>query len=262
MRIRICVAGLVAVLVSLGDVHAIGQVKPQNVTVALSAKPSVVLGEPVVVDVTIQNRLSEPVDLNLGASFKEGISIAVTGPDGVTRNLHRFVPDGFLAVGAIGLSAGDVFEQQYVLDEWRPFTAEGRYRVEIALVGIGLRIRNGVSLAPPPAERLDVTVEPPDATRVRESCERFADRAISPTSAQARLDAGNALAHFTDPAVVPCLERVSRAGTVLDGFIIPALGRIGTPEAEAVLLELAKSTAWVRPQMAQDQLRRLRSRTN
>ena|SRR5688500_532891 len=78
---------------------ALAQLDSKGVQIAFSAPRNLVLGEPVIVTLTVRTELPEPIESDLGLDTKEYLRIHMMGPDGVTIDVPPFVPDGFLVGG-------------------------------------------------------------------------------------------------------------------------------------------------------------------
>ncbi len=214
----------------------------QAVRVIFAAPAGMVLGEPVIAQLTVGNGLSEPIEFDLGSHRKTNLRIRVTGPDGTSQDLPQYFASGFGETGKEALAPSRTFTQQYVLNEWKKdFTQVGSYRVQMSLDS-PFRTKSGTSLSPQTSGLVEFRIQARDQTRLRDTCERFAELAIRSESAETVLNAGRVLRYFLDPAVVPCLQRVVRATPQVDSFVVAALIEIGTVESQDVLLEMFRTT--------------------
>ena len=241
MRARICLGVAVTWAFLWHTAAVVAQATPDGVQVVFSAEPSAVAGGPVIAQLTIRNGLLEPVEFDLGPDRRGNLRFRITDPDGVTKDIPPFVPNGFTIGGRVDLAASRTFVQPYVLNESIGLDRVGTYRVQMMIVS-AFRTKSGISLAPQTNHSVEIVIKPRNANLLRESCERFAEVAVSSKSAETQINAGRALRYFVDPGAVSCLGRVARATTDADRFIIAALLDIGTIQAQDVLLEMFRTT--------------------
>ena len=105
---------------------------------------SLVLFEPVFVDLSFRNLRNDPIRYNInrfdeelnspGGPLKEWLSFSVTAPDGETHHIPRSRPMGGQRLGDFGsvtLAPQDVWTEHLLLSEWYAFDSPGVYRVQI-----------------------------------------------------------------------------------------------------------------------------------
>src|SRR5687768_14855217 len=131
MKIFIALAVPVASWLLPAPVRA--QVPSDAVVIAFSAQRSTVVShEPVVIRFTIQNRLNEVVEFDLGGDYKSNIRVQLSRPQGASMAL---VPDrrgGLAELGTVRLPANQELSHQFVLDE---MVTEGGQAVNLTAVG-------------------------------------------------------------------------------------------------------------------------------
>jgi hypothetical protein len=194
---------------------------------------AVSLGEPVLMQVRIDNRASVPLDLDLGGDGTENILISIVGPDGKTRHKPPTIrKDDIIFFGNVHLESGGSYAQTVVLNQWFQFEETGRYEIKIALQS-PLRIA-GKSI-PAGDFVLPLEISPGNPSQLASACSQLVSRIHAEGSAQDSLSAALALSFVHDSIVVPYWAQVlERPGSAHD-TAISSLANLGNSEAVAVL---------------------------
>jgi hypothetical protein len=191
-------------------------------------KGSVSLNEPIYADLTIANPGGEERTVDLGLNGKSNIELTIRPPNGVVAT-HTLSGEGFGASGEVTLAPSSSHHEKLLLNEWYPFDQAGTYLV-------GLRVRDGSNeLTTNGGAALSLEVRPTDPLHLRHVADALADRAVNGSTYEERREAANALSYMVNPAAIPALARVLRDGSLVEEYAVMGLGRIGTPEAAAIL---------------------------
>jgi hypothetical protein len=106
-----------------------------SVVLAYSAPSNVVLHQPIVANLVVQNSRPEPVRLHLGLGATQNFVVKIVRPDGVVMTAPA-VPkpiDARTAQVVVLSRPLAVYTHRLVLNEWFPFDQPGNYRIEIDL---------------------------------------------------------------------------------------------------------------------------------
>lgn len=220
-----------------------------------------ILHQPVIAMMTVTNQSSVPAQVDLGWNRVGNIHLEVRRRDGsVSVAPRRRSSGGLSRAGRITIEPGQAYRQQVVLNEWLSFDTPGRYQLALGLES-GVNAAGQVAWVAAPV-RFDLVVSDRDENRLREIFHVLAEQATGAADAVARADAVQALASVDDPIAVPYLEDVFRATNSIgvDSLVVDSLLRIGTPEAQAALFELASSPDRHRAALGSDALNRFTKR--
>lgn len=225
------------------------------VTVSILRAPSVTLHEPVIVTLTIENRLAEPVTIDLGADRKANYRFLLTGSKGTPRAGRPFFKgvDYISIPGRITVQPGQRYVQELLLNEWFDFEEPGVFTLEMR-VDSPLRTESGVTLEPF-VVTTPVEILPRDESVLRATLDRLVKAATSP-GAERHEGAFALMAAISDPIAVPYLSEVLKDTTMVDWIIIPKLAYLPGDAVKALLEECAVSGLVDRTLMARDALRR------
>jgi hypothetical protein len=218
----------------------------QGVRLELAVTPSITIGGPVMLRVTLVNDRSTPVP-GCFAHSDQGpdqgpFTLDLTPPVGSSQRAWAFVS----GVGPRMIPPKSKYGRRVALDEWLAFTTPGRYQLRVRFSG-GLLPAVGIDDVKIEAERtFTVEVLPRDETRLlRRWRELEAVIGRERVGSEAYIAALDEMAYFRDPIAIPWLE-AAMAREVFGAPFCESLARIGTPEARRALERLAKhSAAWV-----------------
>jgi hypothetical protein len=227
---------------------------PGAVTVSIPRAPSVTLHEPVIVTVTIDNTLEEPVKIDLGPDRKGNYRWLLTGSNGKHTAGRPFFKgvDAISAPGRITVQPGQRYVQDLLLNEWFDFEEPGVFTLQMR-VDAPLRTESGTVLEPF-VVTTPVEILPRDESILRGRLERLAKAAVS-RGAQG-MESALALMAVSDPIAVPYMREVLRETTMADWIIIPKLAHVPGDAVKALLDECVMSEDEDRTSMARDALRR------
>jgi hypothetical protein len=244
--------------VNVGVVAAVPITQPadESVTATFAATLDVVLHEPLIVLLRIENHFKEPVTCDLGPYRRGNIEVAVMPPGGSLQRLPKLEESGFGLAGAVSIAAGEVYSEQLLLNEWYPFDQVGSYEVDIRL-NSAFKSAAGRVANPRTSDTLRFHISPRNEERLRKACEHLTVATITGSNAQAQLDAVRALSYIDDPVALPFLQQILQATIRFDSIAIEGIRRVGTPDARSALAQLAASSDEERAKLALDALRRL-----
>jgi hypothetical protein len=219
-----------------------------------------------VIRFTIQNRLNEVVEFDLGGDYKSNIRVQLSRPQGASMAL---VPDrrgGLAELGNVRLPANQELSHQFVLDEMVTeggqavnLTAVGDYVAEVSINAV-FRTAKGLVVTPRWLGSVQFRVEPRNETRLRQVCEEAANTILTTppgNELSEHMKAVRVLGEVIDPVAVPCLAKVLSATSLGNDNLFRSVSRIGGPEARALLETLAKSPDETRSRRARARLREI-----
>jgi len=241
---KLLLAGL---LLALGTGCSLAQaIGPVSINLE---KTTVTQGEPVLVDVRVENQSWPALDLDLGGDGKGNVLIGVKMPNG--KKVWKPAPDvraGVLVfLGGVHLQLGETYSEALVLNEWFRFEEVGTYDVQVNLKA---PIRVGETILPVTSFIQHLEVRAKDPSRLTAACEDLAARVQDRRTAQDAQAAALALSYVDDVVAVRSLERVLRGPPGFEQSAASGLARIGNDDAVAALIrslgvsdELKRSSA-------------------
>jgi hypothetical protein len=208
-----------------------------RVTISFSIPESTVsLHEPVYIQFSIHNGLSEAVRFDLGYDGKHNFEFTVIEPDGsVVRTLPTKMGGEVMGrwVDRAPLAPGKTFTKTLLLNQWYDFRAPGNYVVEAKLGGL-VQTLLGSPVQSSPTQEIFLQVTPRNPERLQALCEELAKKAMG-DNAEAASNAAFALSYVNDPVAVPYLGRLLKESVFGGQSAIAGLVRIGNAEAVRVL---------------------------
>jgi hypothetical protein len=201
------------------------------------------LNEPVVLNVTIQNRSNEPISFDLGLQRKSAYHFMVRTPDNGLMEMPVIRKGG---AGPICLEAQEKYAQRLILNEWFPFDLPGRY-----LIGLILEMPYKIGETQLPfigddgdgrqieETFFEVLILPRNPIVLRQKCEDLVKRLRQTENALGRMDLANELSHIKDSIAIPYLTMLLEEKQELAS--IEGLMRIGSDEAMEAMILATKS---------------------
>jgi hypothetical protein len=199
------------------------------------ADDEVSLHEPVRLDLTIRNRSTKRVEVDLGHNARSNLAFVVTTPDGTRHVLPRPAAQGLGISGEVTLEPGQSHTERYLLNEWFPFPLAGTYTIEAALSGRPRLGHRSITTSAP--QILTLIVAPRDEKRLEAVVRQLATTAIHEKNAEKQMVAANALSLIDDPVAVPHLIQLLRSRSWSRAEAARGLARIATPAALAALVD-------------------------
>lgn len=248
------VAALAALFSGLSVVHANAQEAPA-VVLSYSAPADVVLHQPIVATVVARNSRPEPVRLRLGLDASRNFVVKIVRPDGVTIDAPAVpeLKDGAYDTGHRTVPTMGRYTHSLVLNRWHSFDQLGTYRIEVDL-STAVETESG---SPVPSTRsgvLLVRVSGRDESALHRICQELFDGITQSTNPTVRHTAAVALANITDDLAFTYVMQVIDFTDKVDGVLIPALIRMKTLQAQALLDQMAQSHNESRASMAMSAL--------
>ena len=193
------------------------------------------LGEPIVLDMSLQNASGELVQLDLRKDCKDNFLFVITGPDGTAISPPPLASQGLTRVGLVPVEPGRTYKQKLLLNEWTGFPKAGTYLIDVRLSS---RPEPGSSAAAYefPPSRLELQVHPRDPGRLESLCLSLALGVEQASSFEEADWNARTLSYVRDPVAVPYLERVLRTPWFVEPFAIDGLAAIGNAPAVRVLV--------------------------
>ena len=227
--------GLPVSVLSFGEGKA---TKPKLSVVPSS--PSVVLGQPILVEMIIENATPDVWTVDWGGYRSRNVRLKVSEPGVSSQDLMREFTrkpaslDEISVVtlgGPATLESGAQLRRTLVLSSWFDFDKVGMY-------GVVVRV---------PAERgqsgvrdtleadLEVEVRGADPEALAETCSDLAEAAIH-GSVDSSFKAGEALSHVRDEICLPSLAHVLSEDSSVKNDVVIALAEMGSEKAISVLV--------------------------
>ena len=225
--------GLAVLVAAASSLHGQSQSGVESAISFSLERTSLTLHEPVLVDIEIANRISQPIDVDLGRNSKENIVVTVTTPEG--KHL-RYVPpprrEGIWFPGKVHLEPGENYSQTMVLNEWFKFEELGRYQVHIRLAS-AVHSRDAVLPTTSVSIPLEITNRSPE--RLEATCQDLVRRIEIARSYKESSEAALALSYVADSMAIPYLEQALRNHMVAD-IAVAGLKRINSSESIQALI--------------------------
>jgi hypothetical protein len=172
---------------------------------------SVTLHEPVLVEVRIENALSEKIHFDLGPERKGNFRFIITDPDRSTVTPFGPEEGGFRPSGDISLEARATYKQNLLVNEWYPFPKAGNYQIQLKLVDLAPKTASGATLSNQAlSPSVPFQVKPADPARLSEVCQSLAESARTSREGSTRLEDTAALSYTLDPVAIPYLATLAK----------------------------------------------------
>lgn len=210
--------------------------------VLMPEQEAVVLGEPVLLQVRLQNDGTEPVQIDLGSDFEGNVRFVVNGVDQPPPGLPP--EGGFSLIGKVTIQPGKSYSRRFLLDQWSRFDQAGRQQVRFVLDSV-----------PRVEATTTVVVAPRDPEALAKACARLARQAES-YEAEPALLAAKALSYVGDEACVGSLAEVVRKSFHGKESAIVGLLNIGTEPALRALAESWDALRWDQQALALNEAER------
>ncbi len=240
-----------------------GQAQSSSSSAALRVTPavvSVVKGQPVQIQIEIQNNESDEIVADLGLDRKSGITMTAVLPDG-TQQIGR-VPEhgGISRIGKVRLKPGTTYSQSVLANDWIKFEMAGTYRISVQL-DRSLSLNGGGSFAADPAV-FTVIIEGASEQSLETFCKERVKGLLAATTYSDALSAAEALSYVRAPVCIPYIQQGFGSPYHLDNLFVQDLEGIGTDQAIEALVTVAKQNQTSEPALVYAALRRLSNNTN
>jgi hypothetical protein len=206
----------------------------RGVSISYSCPQQLVLMQPVILTLNIENESPEKVELDLGQDRKGGFSFTVTTPSGTKLSLPEYSRDGISRVGKLSIRSGQSYSQNLLLNEWYTFSEPGKYQLEGHLnnpVVVGNEAERD------PGFHATVEMSPKDNLALEKTCAALAKQIDESNSYEEAAAATLTLSYIKEPLAVPYLRRALLSHKLVEPLAIAGLERIGDETAVQVLFE-------------------------
>ncbi|HEU4390164.1 MAG TPA: hypothetical protein VFV34_20350 [Blastocatellia bacterium] len=208
-----------------------------KVSVTYEGPGRVVLGEPVVVRVTITNESSEAVTFTDRA--RNDFSVAITSPDGSEPNAKFEAYNGISPMRRVTLEAGQTYLRRVLLNYWFDFDQPGTYQIRIGLRDP--RTLKELLVLKPAESQIPIEVLPRDEKALQRTCGELVSQITDSTRVpDERWQAALELSFVKDPAAVPYLVRALKEDLPRASFALRGLEKVGNEEAVSALIDAAQ----------------------
>lgn len=235
---------------------------PAQVSISFSlAQPVVTLHEPILVQYSIRNELSQTIRIDFRVSVERAFRFRIVDPSLKSWDISPPLSSGIAPSTTSQLSPGQSRPGELLLNKWFRFDQPGSYDIEPALA-IAVTTTSGKVIPQTGTATLNLVVRPRDEEQLRQRCQSLTREAMEKNSARS-LRAGEILSYIDDPVAVPYLAELVRNSWHASHLGVEGLARIRSFPAVKSMIDLLKD-----PQVSQDshellagRLRGIRSRT-
>lgn len=200
----------------------------------------IVLNQPILINIQVENNGPLPIRLDFGANFKENLLFTIVYPDGTRTNLPRYslpAMSGLHIIGNASVEPQKTYTRTFILNEWVDLNKPGSYTIE-AKLNTPITIADGSSLQLPPF-KVDFKLEPVDETYLKKLCETYINR-LENTNYSEASEIGVAISYFSSPVAVPCIKRALASKRLAPYNMINALRDRPRPEGVDALIGFVK----------------------
>jgi len=209
-----------------------------NVSFALP-ESSVTLNEPIFVDFSIHNGLTESIRFDLGKDLKTNFDFMITHPDGSKVQAPRLPTGGIGQIGKRSLVPKTTYTQRLLLNEWYQINAPGEYTIEAKLTG-QIETASGKAVTPQVSGSIHLKIHTRNPDKLKKICEDLVRTTIESLTVADAIKAALILSYVQDPVAVPYLEQVLKQAKWGKREAITGLGRIHNEEAIKILTAVAE----------------------
>jgi hypothetical protein len=219
-----------------------GQADNKNVVSYTLRAEKASLHEPVIIDITINNILKEPLRIDLGPDKRGAFRLTVVSPSGQRTQIPSLARkgEGIVFSGLISLNPGQSHTQSLVLDEWCDFSEIGRYLIEMQL-NSGPETGKGATanlLSKQYRATMEITAK--NTERLNRVYTNLLQLVLESKTHGQAVASASALSYAKDPIAVTYLENLLRSNKMVEEYAISGLRRIGDNGAVEVLISVLK----------------------
>jgi len=240
-QIRIVVVS-VAIIATGESIVTQADARHQPITMACSLPSESMLGEPLVLECTVENQSGDAVWVDFGWNRIGQFQLELQASGSALQRARPSATGlgGVSSSGKVEVLPGAHYVQRLLLNEWLEWSRPGMY---------ALRVHFGGTISTSVGDVLEIVRDyalpfrlrpgvPGELSRVAES---LLKKATLSSAAQDRIEAARSLSFMRDPAALPCLRRLALL-RLWPGDAIAGIERVGTEEASRILTELSGST--------------------
>ena len=202
---------------------------------AVPADAAFQVGAPVYFDTFVENSSTDTMRVNLGHHGKWNYEFTLVRSDGTTTSIPPYRKIGPGPKGTIAVDPHQKRSRRTVLDDWTALTQPGEYTLKVRLTVL-LSSSANISWQKEFFDELQISVAPHDSEKLKATCEKLADAALSATDVDAASDASLVLSYVVDPVAVSFHARVLKEGSPsARANAVQGLTKIGNREAQDAL---------------------------
>lgn len=211
-------------------------------------RPNIILHEPLYLQLTVENGLSEKVTFDLGSNRKANLRLIIIGPGDSTVSISHPMEGGMLALGDVLLEPGATYKQKVLVNEWHQFSKPGPYRIRVKLVNLALKRQSSALLSNETlgtlalktasgtllsnqtlSSPMALEIDPPDSTKLATICQNLLQTALTSPAPAQQAEAAVALSYVQDPVAVPYLVPLAKKPFLKESAFL-GLARIADAE--------------------------------
>jgi hypothetical protein len=190
---------------------------------------------------TVHNSTPETVRFDLGLGGTRGFVLRIVRPDGTGVDAPRIpAGSGLFRTGRVTIAPFAQHTEELILNEWFAFGQPGSYRVGIELA-TSMTNESGAAIHARTSGVVTVQVGPRDERVLEEICGALSERIRGTSDIGSQFADARKLANVNDAVALPYIRQLLEHTDSVDHFLFRSLVRMGTPEAQTVLSEMAKS---------------------
>lgn len=194
------------------------------------------LHQPIILNFTVQNDFTQPVNLNLGQDRKEGFLFILTLPDGKKIQLPQYSREGISRTGNLLLEPQQIYTQKILLNEWADFASVGKYKIDGRLAD-PIKTENGKIIKTDSNFSVALDVQPRNAEYLEKISASLLERIIQSDNYEESAENALTLSYMNDPVAVPYLQKALTSNKMVESIVINGLERIGNKTAVQVLID-------------------------
>lgn len=197
----------------------------------------VVLNQPVLLNLVIQNKLEDSIKLDLGQNYKEGFIFTIHFPNGKRVQLPQLQSEGISLIGDVQLKPQQIYSQKILLNEWTDFALPGNYTIKGRLIN-PFESENGKTLEIDSNFSVTLDVQPKDTEHLKRISAALVQRINQTTNYKENAETALMLSYVNDPVAVPYLEKALTSNKMIEPIIIKGLERIGSKNSVQALINI------------------------
>lgn len=210
----------------------------ENIVVSYTLEDSLLsLSQPLILELSVYNNSSKPINLDLGPDLKANFIFTVTWPNGITVQLPQWWREGIARIGEISVAAESQFSERFVLNEWSDFRELGKYTLEIKLA-TSIQSEDGNKIQEVRPYSTSFEILPRDEEVLVKKCEEWIKIIETSSSSKEDKEAALALSYIRDPIAIPYMKRALDSGSYVENQIMDGLARISNWSAVKLLISI------------------------
>jgi hypothetical protein len=229
----------------------------EAISIRYSVTQDARLGEPVILDMLVENATTGSVAFDLGWNRVGALRFVLISPAGQRTTVQPQVKDGIALSSRVAIQPKSTWKQAIFLDEWLDFREPGVFELFIEFRG-NARDEAGMPVPVKSSEGVEIRVSPSDDAGANRRCNALVDK-IVPRSFEF-MEAAKSLSLFRTHAAFGCLRRVIEADPNLASLVMEGYVRTGGEAAKVELSAFVQSPNQEVSAAAKNALARIRTR--